>query len=219
MIERYADPRITEIWSNENKVRLWQRVELAVIEARVALGEIKGEEFIQIREALDVNPIDIAWWLAEEKELKHDLNAFVEERRRFLPPHLQRYFHELVTSYDIEEPAFVLMLIESIGLVRQRYAELSEVLINMAKKYRFTVMNARTHGQEAKLQSFGKRILGWIQDLRTDFKFLGDTEKYLRYSKLSGAVGNYGSVKPELEEKAAGYPWFHAILRSNANHT
>lgn len=202
MIDRYANQEITKIWTNENKVMLWQKTELAVIQAMVVLGDIKEEESLQIKETLDANPIDIKWWLEKEAELRHDYNAFVEERRRFLPPHLQRYFHELITSYDGEEPAFSSMLKESIKVVRRYYSDFLDTLVEMAKRYRFTIMNGRTHGQEAKLQSFGKRILTWIRDLRADLSLLDKAEECLQYSKLSGAVGNYGSFDPELESKA-----------------
>lgn len=202
MIERYADKETIIIWSNENKLMFWQKTELAVIKAMTNLGWISESDYLVIEEALEKNPIDIKWWLEKESELKHDLNAFVEERRRFLPPNLQKHFHELITSYDTEEPAFAAMLKESIEIVKRYYFDFSKTLIIMAPKYRFTVMNGRTHGQEAKLQSFGKRILTWIQDLRTDFDLLGKTEEYLQYSKLSGAIGNYGSIDPRLEEEA-----------------
>jgi adenylosuccinate lyase len=202
MIDRYADKEIKEIWSDANKLKLWQEVELAVIEARVESGEITKKDFLQIQKTLKENPIDIGWWLAKEEEIKHDLNAFVEERRRFLLPHLQRYFHELITSYDTEEPAFATILKDSLEIVEEHQAELVEVLTKIAEIYRFTIMNARTHGQEAKLQSFGKRISCWIVDLRLDSEILEKAEDCLDYSKLSGAVGNYGSISPHLEKKA-----------------
>jgi len=202
MIERYADKDIARIWSDENKVNLWQKTELAVIQAMANLGQIEREIPTKIAEILEGKPIDLVWWKEKEKEIKHDLNAFLEERLRFLPLELQVYFHRKITSYDTEEPAFALMLRESIEIVRQYYFELGRVLTTMALKYRFTIMNGRTHGQEAELQTFGKRCLTWIQDLRTDFANLGRVEENLRYSKISGAIGNYGSISPDLEEEA-----------------
>jgi adenylosuccinate lyase len=202
MIERYADPEITRIWSNENKVKLWEETELAVIRAMAALKQLEEKDCLEIVTALEAHPIDIQWWLEKEKEMRHDLNAFVAERTRFLPSHLQQYFHQKITSYDTEEPAFVMMLIQSLDIVRSYSAKLIDLLAEMAKKYRFTVMNGRTHGQEAELQTFGKRTLTWLQDLALDMSNLAQAKERLQYSKLSGAVGNYTGISPELEAEA-----------------
>jgi adenylosuccinate lyase len=202
MIERYADKDISRIWSDENKLKLWQKTELAVIEAMAKIGQIPEESYQKISEILKNQPIDISWWKEKEAEIKHDLNAFVEERLRFLPPELQQYFHKKLTSYDIEEPAFATMIKESLTVVEKYYHELDATLAEMAKKYRFTIMLGRTHGQGAELQTFGKRILTWLRDLRLNFEILKKVAENLKYSKISGAIGNYGSIDPEIEKRA-----------------
>jgi adenylosuccinate lyase len=202
MDERYIDPEMAETWSKRNKVANWQKVEIAVLKARVSLKELKEEDFQKILVLLLANPIDIQWWLEKEKDLKHDLAAFVEERRRFLPPELQGVFHEKVTSYDIEDTAFNMMLKESIAIVEKYYKLLEKVLVEIAEEYHYTIMNGRTHGQEAGLMTFSKRILGWIQDLRlVDMGKLKREAQMLRYSKLSGIIGNLGTLPPELEKE------------------
>src|SRR4051812_26378074 len=108
MIKRYTDQRIAGIWALERKYELWQDVELAVIEARERLGRIPAGTHTAMREALLVrNAIDCEYIEAKEKELSHDLLAFVDERMRFLTPELKAYFHQKMTSYDTEESAFV----------------------------------------------------------------------------------------------------------------
>jgi adenylosuccinate lyase len=215
MIERYADKDIARIWSDENKLKLWQKTELAVIEAMAEIEQIDKEVYQKISKILESQPIDLNWWQAKDAEIKHDLNAFVEERLRFLPPELQPYFHRKITSYDDEEPAFATMLKESIALVEKYYQELEATLVEMAKKYRFTIMLGRTHGQGAALQSFGKRILTWLKVLRFDLDNLKRESENLKYSKISGAIGNYESIEPELEKKALkilGFePYYGAI--------
>jgi len=119
MIPRYEQIEITKIWSDENKVTLWQKTELAVIKAKAVLGEISMEIYLKIRHLLLKHPIDIPWWKNREKEINHDLDAFIDERKRFLPPDLQHYLHEELTSYDTEEPAFAFMLKESIRVVEK----------------------------------------------------------------------------------------------------
>lgn len=87
------------------------------------------------------------------------MNAFLEERLRFLPLELQCHFHQGLTSYDTEEPAFAKMIWDSLRIFEKTESSLRDILITMAKRYRYTIMNGRTHGQEAELQSFGKRCL------------------------------------------------------------
>ncbi len=202
MIKRYEDKDVVRIWSNEHKLDLWQKTELAVILAMANLGKTDEETYRKISEALSKNPIDVNWWLQRDKEIHHDLNAFLDERLRFLPPDLQVYFHRKITSYDTEEPAFAQILEQSLILVKMYCFELRNILKAMAQKYRYTIMNGRTHGQEAELQTFGKRCLTWLQDLRVDMDNLKRAKENLKYSKLSGAIGNYGSIDPAVEKEA-----------------
>src|SRR3989344_4394015 len=192
MHERYTDPGITQIWSNKNKLAKWQQTELAVIEGRCNLGRVEREIYDKISEILLSHLIDIAWWKQRDKEVRHDLNAFLEERIRFIPTECQIFWHaDGMTSYDTEEPAFARMLLDSIQSVRSFVMEFQETLACLAQTYRYTIMNSRTHGQEADLQSFGKRCLTWYQELQLPAKELEKASEVLRYSKLSGAVGNY----------------------------
>jgi len=202
MIERYENSGIAAIWCDRNKLGLWRKTELAVIHAKEKLGRIPRGIFGKIKKILLANPIDLVRWKEKEKELRHDLNAFVFQCLQWLPIELQVFFHQKMTSYDTEEPAFAQMLAESIAIVDEKISELMQTLIQMAKKYRYTIMNGRTHGQEAELQSFGKRYLTWLQALRVDLDNLSRTAKNLKYSKLSGAIGNYGSLDPEVEKEA-----------------
>jgi adenylosuccinate lyase len=203
MIKRYEQAEVTTIWSDENKLKLWQKTELAVIKAKVNLGEVGKEIWVKMSSVLRKRP-DVDWWLAKDKEIHHDLNAFIEERVRHLPLHLRPYFHgegEL-TSYDVEEPAFAQMLKKSIKLVEMWLSEISFTLKDLAQRYRYTPMMGRTHGQEAELQTFGKRCLTWFRELEIDFDNLKKAEKNLKFSKISGAIGNYGSIDPEVEKEA-----------------
>ena len=203
MIDRYKYIEIDKIWLDENKLLLWQKTELAVLKARAHLGDgISREEYERINQSLKENPANIKWWKAKDEEIHHDLNAFIQERIRFIPKELQKHFHQGMTSYDTEEPAFAKMVKDSIEIVERYYFELEKVLEEMAMKYRYTIMNGRTHGQEAEMQSFGKRCLTWLQDLRISFENLKKSKENLRFSKLSGAIGNYGGITPAIEVEA-----------------
>ncbi len=202
MHERYINAKIGEIWSNRCKLGLWLRSELMLIQARAIMGHVPQAVANQISTILMNAAIDIDWWLARDKEINHDLNAFLDERLRLLPTELHQYFHKGITSYDTEESAFVQMLKDSGDLVYELTDEVMKTLKDMAFKYRYTIMYGRTHGQEAKLQTFGYRCLRWYQDLMLDKGALVRAFKHLEYSKMSGAIGNYGEVSPELEAEA-----------------
>lgn len=202
MIPRYANKDLDRIWSDENKFLLWQRTELAVIQARANLGIISRDVYDLISRTLLTEPIDVEWIAAREKETNHDLNAFLDERLRHLPVGLQKYLHDGMTSYDTEEPAFAKMLNDSLLEIYGLYNVLWPIIAQLATRHRFTVMNGRTHGQEAELQSFGKRCLTWYQSLKISLDRVRAAQNNLFFSKLSGAIGNYRGITPELEEEA-----------------
>ncbi len=202
MIKRYSDSWITETWSLERKFTNWQKVELAVIQARESLGQIPLGTLLEIQNILERSPVDVAYIDDREKVLLHDLNSFLEERCRFLSPALQAEFHKRMTSYDTEEAPFAMCLRQSCDVVLDETGALLGEIENQAIKYRYTPMNARTHGQEAEMQSFGKRCLTWYVELRTARDALLALQSNLSFSKLSGAIGTNSGIEPELEEAA-----------------
>src|SRR3989338_6422672 len=210
MHERYEDSKIKQIWSEENRLNLWQRTELAVIKAE---AEVTGNPEIvaayrEIEEIWNANPIDIKWWKERDDKIRHDLNAFLHERIRHLSANLQKFVHKKITSYDTEEPAFARMLIDSVVVTDELYFAIEETLVGLARKYRHTIMNARTHGQEAELQSFGARCLTWKNDLEVASMAVCMAMVNLGLSKISGAIGKYGSIDPRVEDMALEFLGF-----------
>jgi adenylosuccinate lyase len=202
MIERYQDTDIAWIWSDGNKLSGWQATELAVDEAKVGLGMLSKATYNRISEILNDSSIDLNVWKEIEASINHDLEAFVEERRRHLPPELKRYIHEEITSYDDEEPVFARMILSSAIVFKKYLSELQETIYHLAHKYRYTVMMGRTHGQKGELQTFGKRCLTWLRALQIDQENLERSLSALKYSKISGAMGNYGNIDPRIEKEA-----------------
>ncbi len=202
MDKRYVNKKIAYIHGDEFKLWLWQKTELAVIEAGVKLGNVPAEVLAEIKEIWKQTPIDIEWWLARDKEINHDLNAFIDERIRHLRPELHQYVHRNITSFDTQEAAFCHMLKLSTNLVLQDAQLLLAAVKRLALEYRYTIMMARTHGQEAELQTFGRRCLSWYRDLDLAIVAATDAKEKLTLSKLSGAIGDYGSIDPELERVA-----------------
>jgi adenylosuccinate lyase len=202
MDERYVDGRVEKIWSLKNKLELWQKTELAFIAAMVFYGLAKSIVFFKIEKIWKSMPINLKWFKERDKKIHHDLNAFLEERVRHLPRWLQKFVHKWITSFDTEEPAFARMLIDSIAVVSAEYEKLEVQLCKMAKKFMFAIMMARTHGQYAELQTQGKRYLTWITELKEAKRQLKESMQMLEYSKIKGAIGNYGEIDPQLEKKA-----------------
>src|SRR3989344_203532 len=116
MIPRYEHAGIKAIWTDRAKLARWDRVELAVVEARMKLGLVSEEDWRTILGFVSKSEVDIPAWLEREKEMGHDLAAYVELRWEGLPAELRHHFHDGMTSYDTEDPAFVLALQKSSGL-------------------------------------------------------------------------------------------------------
>jgi adenylosuccinate lyase len=202
MIPRYRHKGIAEIWDNRNKLNLWQETELSVISARCQLEIYPTNVFDLIASKLKSVPINLDEWLAIEEKTKHDLNAFILERVQHLDRVLHQYFHERMTSYDTEEAPMSLMLLSSLAIVDKACLEMLDILVAKIRRYRYTPMLGRTHGQEAKLQSLGKRFYGYYVKLMISYLELQKAKEYIYFSKLSGAIGNYQGVSPN-EEKVA----------------
>lgn len=205
MIKRYANAKVEEIWSDKFKLQMWLKVELAVILAREVLGLFPKGIHQKFLEIFQLHPIDdeaVTYWKAKDKEINHDLNAFLDERLRWLPSELHQYWHKGMTSYDTEEPAFALLLRRSLELLEAPMTQIRNILFSMADRYRYTPMLGRTHGQEAKLQTFGKRCLTWMKGIQEAGASIDSARERICQSKLSGAIGNYQGLTPEEEVKA-----------------
>jgi adenylosuccinate lyase len=203
MIPRYSNAKVDAVWTHEAKLRRWDKVELAVIEARVEQGAVPQSSSNEIRNALLSNAADITWWIERDLEIRHDLNAYIDERRRYISPSLQHLFHQDMTSYDTEEPATALALIECCTLVENAYEIFIDILRTSARKYRYLPFLERTHGQGAKLRSLGGRMITWMAELDEAYPAFEEALKSLRRSRISGAIGNYGGkLSPQIEKRA-----------------
>lgn len=201
MIKRYSNEKVDENWALKHKFQLWQEIELAVIKVRCEMGLFPADIWSKISLILKNCEINVEEIKRIEEITKHDLNAFIEERKSHLPEELRKYVHFMMTSYDTEEAPFSLMLLDSIKQVEGTCDDLILLLWDMAFKYRYTPMLGRTHGQEAKLQSFGLRILRWCRSLDYARYHLQSATAGIRFAKLSGAIGNYQGITPEEEKE------------------
>lgn len=217
MDPRYGIDEIYEVFSYENRWLGCQTTELGVIKAKADLGIIPQLAYDRISEALTNSLIDVEKIKDIENELGHDYNSFLKERRDALRKYLSERgitdleINELssmihgdgMTTYDGQEAMFAMTLLKSVNVVKKHYQKLEETLANMAMRYRYTPMYVRTHGQGAKLGTFGAVCLTYIKALRISLDTFEEASKKLAYSKIAGATGNWGcGLTPEIEEYA-----------------
>ena len=203
MISRYIQPIISAVWLPETRVAAWDDVETAAVRASERLGIVPQRTAERIGDILRENPLDLDAWDALEKLMHHDLGAYVRLRQDLLPPELAPFFHDGMTSYDTEDPAFARALLDCCSVVSLKMIDLLSSLARAARLYRFTPTLVRTHGQWAKLATFGGTILTWYAELQTAYYLFLPAVNECRKSRLSGAVGNYGGgLSPETERVA-----------------
>jgi len=197
MIERYSRPRMKKIWSDENKFDLWLRVEIAVCEAWLALGEIPKEAITKIRKAT-YNPDRIAEFL---KVTHHDMTAFLNSVAESLGEE-SRFIHLGLTSSDVMDTALSLQLKEAANILSQDIGDLISTLENKAIEHKYTIMIGRTHGVHAEPTTFGLKIALWVEEMKRNAQRLQDATRIVSVGKISGAVGTYATVSPEVEKIA-----------------
>jgi adenylosuccinate lyase len=197
MIERYSQPQMKRVWSDETKFDKWLKVEIAVCEAWAELGVIPREAVPKIKLAR----VNIKRMEEILKETHHDMTAFLGSVSESLGDE-SRFIHLGLTSSDIIDTALSLQLVESAELLSQDMKELISVLAEKAIKHKYTAMIGRTHGVHAEPISFGLKLALWTQEIRRNRLRLTEAKKAIAVGKISGVVGTYATLSPEVEEKA-----------------
>ncbi|HEX75248.1 MAG TPA: adenylosuccinate lyase [Dehalococcoidia bacterium] len=197
MIERYSRPQMKKIWSDENKFDKWLQVEVAVCEAWAELGTIPKEAIPKIRTA-HYSLERIGEIL---KVTHHDMTAFLQSLSESLGEE-SRFIHLGLTSSDVMDTALSLQLKEASKLLARDVAELIAVLEDKAVEHKQTIMVGRTHGVHAEPITFGLKLALWAQEMRRNAARLSEAERTISAGKISGAVGTYATVPPEVENKA-----------------
>jgi adenylosuccinate lyase len=185
------------IWSDENKFDKWLKVEIAVCEAWAELGVIPREAVPKIKRArLNLKRMEEIL-----KETHHDITAFLGSVAESVGDE-SRFIHLGLTSSDVIDTALSLQLIESAELLSQDIKELISVLAQKAIKYKYITMIGRTHGVHAEPITFGFKLALWVDEMRRNLQRLSEAKKTIAVGKISGAVGTYATLSPEVEEKA-----------------
>jgi len=196
MIERYSRPQMKNVWSDENKFNKWLEVEIAVCESWAELGVIPREEVPKIKMAR----INLKRMGEILKETHHDVTAFLGSVATSLGNE-SRFIHLGLTSSDVIDTALSMQLVEAIEILNQDIKELISVLAHQAIKHKYTAMIGRTHGIHAEPLSFGLKLALWIEEMKRHRQRLAAVKRTIIVGKISGAVGTYATLLPELEEK------------------
>jgi len=197
MIERYSRPQMKKVWSEENKFDQWLKVELAACEAWAELGEIPREDIVKIRKA-SYNLNRVAEFL---KVTHHDMTAFLNSVAESLGAE-SRYIHLGLTSSDVMDTALGLQVTQAADILAKDVADLISVLESKAIEHKYTIMMGRTHGVHAEPITFGLKMALWTEEMRRNAQRLAEARKNISVGKISGAVGTYATVPPQVEKIA-----------------
>ncbi len=196
MIERYTLPEIGSIWTQENKYRKWLEVELAVCEVLAGKGEIPKEVWKEIREKADFDSQRID---EIETTVKHDVIAFLTSVAEHVGTP-SRYIHMGMTSSDMLDTATSLQLKESGAIILNDLKELRKVLKKRAVEHKHTVCMGRSHGIHAEPTTFGLKMALWYDETRRNIERLESAVEQIAIGKISGAVGTFSYLDPDVEE-------------------
>jgi adenylosuccinate lyase len=206
MLDRYTRPEMLELWARpETKFEYWLKVECAWNDARAERGEISWAAANAIRKHAKINVLRMK---EIEAKVQHDMIAFVIAVQESLDDagvgQYTELFHERLTSYNVEDPAMVLMLRKALEYILLEMTKLLAALRKRAKEFKYCYMIMRTHGQFAEPSTFGHLLLVFADAVRRSIRRLEMVYHHeLIEANISGAVGSYGEINPALEQHTA----------------
>ncbi len=199
MIKRYSRKELTDIWSEENKYKIWLDVEIAAAQAMEKLNQIpKGVSSI-VRKKARINVKRIH---QIESQVKHDVIAFltsVTEKAGIKA----RYLHQGMTSSDVLDTSFNIQLIQSGKIILKDIDQILKVLKRQANKYKFTPCIGRSHGIHAEPITFGLKLASFYAEFKRNRKRLVDAINEVSTCAISGAVGTFANINPNVEKHVA----------------
>ncbi len=198
MIDRYSLPEISKIWSLENKYQMWLKVELAVCTAYNKIGKIPDASYDNIIQKAKFNVNDIE---EIERVARHDVIAFLTDVAKYVGED-SRFIHLGLTSSDVGDTSFSLILKEALELILKKVRTLRESLRNQALRHKFTPVMGRTHGIHAEPITFGFKLLIFYEEIKRAEERIKNAVHSSSFGKLSGAVGTYANIPPEVEKTA-----------------
>ena len=197
MIPKYSRPEMSAIWTDENRMATWLEVEIAVCEAWAERGLIPAEALVQIKEKA---AFDAARVLEIEQETRHDVIAFLTNVGEHVGE-ASKYIHYGMTSSDMLDTGLALQLRGAADILLLDLRHLLGVLKKRAFEHRDTVMVGRSHGIHAEPITFGLKLAVWCFETARNIERLERARETVAVGQISGAVGTYAMVPPDIEEE------------------
>lgn len=196
MIDRYSREEMKNIWDLNSKFQYYLNVEIAAAEAYADLGTFPKQDVEELKKKakFNVERIDEI-----EAEVKHDVIAFLTCVNESLGD-LAKYMHVGMTSSDVIDTAFALQIQDSGKIILQDLDETIQSMKDLAKKHKETVCIGRSHGVHAEIMTFGVKICNWIDILERQRNNFVHALDEIRVGQISGPVGTYSNIPPEVEE-------------------
>ena len=202
MIERYTLPEMGRIWNDESKYRAWLEVELATAEALAETGEVSTEAARLLRQHAT---FQVARVQEIEREVKHDVIAFTTAVSQSMAaaghPEASRWLHYGLTSNDVVDTAQALLIRSASQIILKGVSKLAVSLKTRAFEFKHTVQIGRTHGVQAEPITFGLKLALWYDEVQRNAVRFSAAAEDMRVGKISGAVGTFGHIGPEAEER------------------
>lgn len=198
MIERYSRPEMAALWTLEARYRAWLKVELAVCEAWHEQGVVPDADMAEIRAKADINVERIQ---AIEATTRHDVIAFLTSLEEKIGP-ASRFIHLGCTSSDIVDTAGALLMLEAGRRILDDFDLVLDALKNLSLKHKGLLCIGRTHGIHAEPTTFALKIAGFHAEFQRHKERFAAAVEGIRVGKISGAVGTYAFLSPEVEARA-----------------
>ncbi|MEK6732451.1 MAG: adenylosuccinate lyase [Candidatus Omnitrophota bacterium] len=195
MIPRYSLPRMSAIWSDENKFQKMLDVEILACEALADLGKIPQKELKKIKSKAKFNVKRIE---KIEKTTRHDVIAFLHNIAEYIGDS-SRFVHQGLTSSDVLDTGLSIMMKESADIILEDLKTLKEELRKKAKKYRHTIMVGRSHGVHAEPTTFGLKLALFFDEINRGIERIKRAKEIISVGKISGPVGTYSNIEPYVE--------------------
>ena len=200
MIPRYSTPEMDAVWSDPARFGRWLEVELLATEAHAQSGLVPAADAAACRDRAPVtDDAFVQAVLEREAVTDHDVAAFVDVVQAAIGPPASSWIHYGLTSSDVVDTALCWALRDASDLLLEAATELLAVLVELARRHRDTVMIGRTHGIHAEPTTFGAKVALWAFQLDRDRARLRAARRNVSVMKLSGAVGTYSNISPDVE--------------------
>ncbi|PZM80436.1 MAG: adenylosuccinate lyase [Candidatus Melainabacteria bacterium] len=195
MIDRYTRKEMGALWTDKSRFQTWLEVEIAVCEAQVKLGVIPEEALkdIKAKATFDVERIKEI-----EEEVKHDVIAFLTNVNENVGEN-SRFIHLGLTSSDVIDTALAINMRRAGLMLRTELDNLHDAILGQVRKHKGTVQIGRSHGIHAEPMTFGFKLGVWLEEVRRHQKRLDDAIENISVGMISGPVGTFSNISPEVE--------------------